>query len=63
VSQHYELFERFTPALRSSSEDRAFLLGAEGGYAIYYVPFEYVNTEAQRPVNPRLSPPRATWRM
>lgn len=47
MSQHYELFERFRGALRSSSDDKTFLLGTAGGYSVYYVPFEYVNTEAK----------------
>lgn len=47
MSQRFELFERFSPALRSSSGEDAFVLGTEDGHSLYYVPFEYVNIDAR----------------
>ena len=47
MNQQHDLFEQFRPALASSSDDKAFLLGRENEYALYYVPFEYVNADAR----------------
>lgn len=41
------LLERFKPALSAGRPNDAFLIGDEGGYSVYYVPFEYVNTAAR----------------
>jgi hypothetical protein len=47
VNHEYGLFERFSPMLRSSGENAACSVGEESGYAVHYVPFEYVNAEAR----------------
>lgn len=47
MTQPYDLFQRFLPALRSSADDKTFLLETDSGYSVYYVPFEYVNTQAR----------------
>ncbi len=47
MSHEYDLFQRFAPMLRSSGDNAACILGTESGYAIHYVPFEYVNSEAR----------------
>jgi hypothetical protein len=47
LSEKYQLFEQFKVALRSSSTESAFLLGKEKEYAVFYVPFEYVNCDAR----------------
>lgn len=47
MSENYELFERFKTALRSSRPQSDFVLGTERGFTVYYVPFEYVNSDAR----------------
>lgn len=47
MSESYELFQRFKPALRASRLETDFVLGTESGFTVYYVPFEYVNPSAR----------------
>lgn len=47
MTQYYDAFERFGPALSSPTADNALLLGSEDGYSLHYVPFEHVNTNAR----------------
>lgn len=41
------LFERFRQSIANGCEKEAFLVGREGGYSVFYVPFEDVNPGAQ----------------
>ena len=42
-----DLFERFKPALGSSSTESTYILGQEKGYVVHYVPFDYVCAKAR----------------